>query len=132
GVVPGEDDDQGEGDQQGGHVDLVGVEDGDDQQRAQVVDDRQRGEEDAKGKRDAAAEDRQNAKGEGDVGGHRDAPAAEGGLTEVEQGVDGAGDDHAADGRDDGDGGPLRRGEFADEHLALDLQADDEEEDGHQ
>ena len=51
-----------------------GVEDRDDQDRADVVDDRDGEEQDAERGRYAAAEQRQDAHGERDVRRHRDAP----------------------------------------------------------
>ena len=51
------------------------VEDGDHQDRAEVVDDGEREQEGAQRDRKLGAHDRQDCQGEGDVGGHRDAPA---------------------------------------------------------
>ena len=79
------------------------------------------------------AEQRQHAEGEGDVGRHRDAPAARSGSPGADDGeVDQRRQHRAADGRGDRQRGPADRRQLADEHLALDLEADDEEEDRHQ
>ena len=56
-------------------VEVGGVEDGDHHDRADVVDDRQRQQEQPGGRRDPAAEQAEHADRERDVGGHRDAPA---------------------------------------------------------
>ena len=49
-----------------------------------------------------------------------------------DHGVDGGGHDHAADGRRDRQCRLARRRQFAGKRLTLDLQADQQEEDGHQ
>ena len=69
---------------------------------------------------------------ERDVGRHRHAPADDAGLAEVEPDVDQRRDHHAAERADGRQGGALPAGELADQELALDLQADDEEEHRHQ
>ena len=50
----------------------------------------------------------------------------------VERGEDERRHDHPAERRDAGQRGPARLAELAVDHLALDLEADDEEEEGHQ
>jgi hypothetical protein len=54
------------------------------------------------------------------------------GWPEVEPGVDGRRHQHAAERPRDRQGGALPAGELADQQLALDLEADDEEEHRHQ
>jgi len=113
-------------------VDRRGVEDCDDQQRAEVVDDRQRDQEDLQSLGDARAEDRQRPEREGDVGGHRDAPAVGTAAAGIEAGVDQRRRHHAPDGGCDRQHRLVPLGQFADEKLALDLESDTEEEDRHQ
>jgi hypothetical protein len=60
------------------------------------------------------------------------APAGDRGLAEVEPGVDRRRRQHAAERGHYRQGGALPAGELADQELALDLEADDEEEDRHQ
>ena len=60
---------------QRGQVEIAGVEDGDDQHRAEIVDDRQRRQEHLQRGRHALAEQRQHAEREGDVGRGRESPS---------------------------------------------------------
>ena len=75
---------------------------------------------------------RDDADREGDVGGHGDAPAAGAGVPGVERGEDEGGHDHAAEGGDGRErcGAPVAQ--LAGDQLALDLQAGQQEEQGHQ
>ena len=120
------------GDAERREAEVARVEDRDDQHGAEVVDDRERQEEDLERERDARAEERQDADREGDVGRHRHAPAGDRGLAQVEPGVDRRRHHHAAERGHHRQGGALPAGELADQELALDLEADDEEEDRHQ
>ena len=63
------------GDEQPGERNARRVEERDDDDGAEVVDDREREEEDAQRSRNALAEQREDADREGDVGRHRNAPA---------------------------------------------------------
>jgi hypothetical protein len=115
-----------------GPVQRVGVEDRDHQHGAEVVGDGQGGEEDLERGRHAVAEQRHDADGERDVGGHRHAPAAGRVARRVQREVERGGQEHAADGAGDREHRLARSRQLAGEDLALDLEADDEEEDRHQ
>ena len=110
-----------------------GVESRDDEHRAKVVDDGEGGEEDLERDRDARPEQGEHTEREGDVGGGRDRPAAQClWRGPVDGHVDQRRDDHAAERRDAGQD-PVRPGPQAPvEDLALDLQADQQEEHRHQ
>ena len=114
------------------HLELRRVEHGDDDDGADVVDDGQGQQEHLDRRHDAAPEQAEHADRHGDVGGHRDAPPVLPGTAHVEAEVDQCRYDH-----------PAKRGEcwrcrlaaiaqLALDQLALDLQADDEEEQRHQ
>ena len=108
------------------------VEEGDHQDAADVVEDRERGEEDQQRPRHAAPEQHDAADGEGDVGGHRDGPAPLPGRPAIEGEEDERREEHAS-GRGDGREERLTHGaQLALDELALDLHPHDEEEDGHQ
>ena len=124
--------DDGGGDQQVAGGEVVAVDDGDDDDGAEVVDDRQGEQEDLQRRRDPAPEQGHHPDGEGDVGGHRDAPPTAFGSAGVEGEVDQCGHDHAAEGGHRRQRGLAAVAQLADGPLAFDLQADDEEEDGHQ
>ena len=72
------------------------------------------------------------AQGERDVRRHRDAPPRCAVAGCVEGRVNRRGHEHAADGAGDRECRVTPRGELADEHLALDLEPDQEEEDRHE
>jgi hypothetical protein len=108
------------------------VEERDDEDRADVVDDRQGNEKDLERQWYARAQERKDANRERNVGRHRDAPARSAGAGRVERRVNPGGHDHAAECASDGEYGVSPRGELSDQHLALDLEADQEEEDRHQ
>lgn len=80
-----------------------------------------------------AAEEREDAEREGNVGGGRNCPAPQrDGIPAIQKPVDHGGCRHAPDRGQGGERelGPIR--ELAFHHLALDLQADEKEEHGHQ
>ena len=112
--------------------DLAGVEDGDHEDAADVVDDGEGQQEDLQRRRDPRAEEGDDAEREGDVGGHRDAPPGGGIAPGVEGQVDRGRHDHAADGSERRHGGGPQVAELAGDQLPLDLESDDEEEDRHQ
>ena len=112
--------------------DLTRIEERDHQHGPHVVDDGQRREEDLESAWRAWRDERQRAEREGDVGGHRNRPPSRRHSSAVGQGIDRGGDDHAADGRRDRQRRLARRRQFAGQRLTLDLQADQEKEDGHQ
>ncbi len=112
--------------------DVGGVGDRDDQDGTDVVHDRQGEEQDLQRKGDTRAEQGQEPDHERNVGGHRDAPASPPGPAAFHRQVDGGGHDHPPEGRRDRQRRLPGVLEFAEGDFALDLQADDEKEDGHQ
>ncbi len=121
-----------EGGKQPHDLDVIGVEQRDHQDGADVVGDGERNEEHLERRRDSIAEKREHTECEGDVGRHRHAPPLHRRGARVESEVDGGGGDHAADGGNDRQRGALHRGKLADNDLSLDLQADHEEEERHE
>jgi hypothetical protein len=117
---------------QRGHVDARAVAERDDEDRADVVGDREREQHDAEPGRHAGAEERHAADDEGDVGGHRDAPAVRGLTSRLEREVDRRRHHHAADRRHQRQHRLAGLPQLAEHQLALHLQADDEEEEHHQ
>ena len=126
-------DDDHAADREGQHRELAGVEHRDDHDRGEVVDHRDRGEEDLQRDRDPAAEHGEDAQREGDVGcrGNRPSVHRER-VTAVHEGIDPRGNRDAADSRDEGQGDLGGRGKLTEEHLPLQLEADQQEEDRHQ
>ena len=112
--------------------DLLGVEDGDDQDGAEVVDDGQAHQEGQHRLGNARTEQHQHAYGEGDVGGHGNAPAGGAWSADIEEIEQCGRDHHATHGSDDGQHGGPGIGQLADDYLALDLQSYHHEEQGHQ
>ena len=113
-------------------IDLGGIEQGDHGHRSQVVDDGQRDEKGQQPPWHPVAEQRHDTDGEGDVGRHRDPPAAHSIGTGVEPDIEQRRHHHAADGGDHRQHGIADVRQLPHQHLALDLQSDHEEEDGHQ
>ena len=111
---------------------VVGVGDGDDDERGDVVDDHEGEQEHAQPGRAVAADEREHTECERGVGADRDAPALRVGGTAVEGEVDQRGRDDAADRGDDRGGETASLAQLAHVELAPDLEADDEEEEGHQ
>ena len=113
-------------------VEALGIEDRDHDDGADVVDDGQREQEHLERRRHARPEQRKDAEREGDVGRHRDAPPVAPRTAADDRGVDRRRDDHPADRGEH----RQRRGptilQLAGDELALDLEADDEEEQRHQ
>ena len=108
---------------------LAGVEQGDDQDRHDVIDDDRGGEEDAKFNGDTGAEQHDQRDGEGGVRADRDAPAvAELGGSDGR--VNDRGQDDPAERRDDGECPRSEGREMAHGELALDLKPNDEKEHG--
>ena len=110
----------------------VAVEDGDDDDGADVVDHGDRQQEHLERHRDTAAEQREHPKGKGDVGGHRDAPTLLPRIAGGDRQVEARGHHHATDRGEQRQqrGSPVAQ--FAHGELPLDLEADDEEEERHQ
>ena len=113
---------------------VVGVDGGDDGDGQQVVDDRQREQEDPQGGRQEPPHDSNHGDGERDVRRGRDGPAAQ--RIGTGSGVDGNKDQGGRSDPADGGGNRHRRrtgvAELAGDELFLQLQSDDEEEDGQQ
>src|SRR5262249_9189949 len=121
------------GESQREHGQRVGIEYRDDDDGGEVVDDRQREQEDLQRGRNPRPEQRQHRDGERDVGGGWYRPAAHGfRIAEIEGGVDERRRVHAAERGDAWQGRAIEARQLAGQHLALDLEADQEEEDRHQ
>ena len=112
--------------------DAARVEQGDHQDGADIVGDRQRRQEHPYPHGHPVAQKRNDAEREGDVRCHGDAPAGRAGAPGVERGIQQRGDHHAAQRPGDRERGPLEGGELAGQHLALDLESHQEEEHRHQ
>ncbi len=121
-----------EREQQPGPVDLLGVEERDDEDRPDVVRDRECREEHLQGVGNPRPQQGQHAQRERDVGRHRHAPARRARATGVQRDVDRRRNDHAADRGDNRQRGATKRGQLADDELTLDLESNDEEEDRHE
>ncbi len=110
----------------------MGVDDGDHDERAEVIDDRERQQEHTQPRGGARREQREGAERQGGVGGHRGAPAARTRATGVERQVDRDGHRHAANRRKHRDRQTAPLAQLAQIELALCLEANDEEEERHQ
>jgi hypothetical protein len=108
------------------------IEDGDDEDAAQVVEDGQRGEEHHQRVAHAILDQGEAADGEGDVRGHGDGPPAQRRGARVERHVDARRHHHASQRRDGRQHGPRHRPQLAHGQLALDFHAHQEEEERHQ
>ena len=112
---------------------LIGEEDGDQADCAQVIHDGKGQQEGPQGRRQVWRSYGQNRQGEGNVGGHRRRPASRSPMSaSIEGQIDQGRGDHAAERRHDGQGQTPWVGEFAPQDLELDLQPDKEKEDRHQ
>ena len=112
---------------------VLRVEQRDDDDGAEVVEDGERQQEQLERARHPRPQQRQHADGEGDVGGRRNGPAFErDGVAGVDPDVDERRHRHAADGRHCRQRGLAEGRQLAPQQLALDLEADQEEEDRHQ
>ncbi|MDT4829790.1 hypothetical protein FQZ97_632220 [compost metagenome] len=118
---------------QGERIERRRIEQRNDDDGAQVVQDRQRGQEDLQRRRHAAAQQRQDTQREGDVGRGGNGPAAQrGGAAGVDQHVNERRHRHAAQRRDAWQHDAAGAAQLAVQHFALDLQPDQQEEHGHQ
>ena len=104
------------------------VEEGDDQHGAEVVDDRQRGRKTLRPMGTRGPSRASNPEGERDVGRHRNPPAVDAGGATGDEEEEQRRHDHAADRRRDRERSLSRRRQLADQDLALDLEADQQEE----
>ncbi len=112
---------------------VFGVEQGDDGDRGKVVEDGQGQQEELQRQRHARAERHQQRQREGNVGRHRYGPTIHrDGIAPVEPGVHRCRNHHAAESADTRQHDLGERRKLALEKLALDLEADEEEEDGHE
>ncbi len=125
---------QGHRDHECQRVESLGVEHRDDQDRAEVVDHRQRQQERPQRHRKASTHDRQDRQRECDVGGHGDPPPAglPVGERQVDRDVEQRGQGHATECCCDGDCGALGRGEGPELELVAKLHTRNEEEDRQQ
>jgi hypothetical protein len=112
---------------------VLRVEERNDHDRADVVQDRERHQEYLESHGHAVAEQRQHAEREGDVGGGGNRPAMQRqGIAPVQPGIDRRGRGHAARRGERGEQHLRDARELALQHLALELQPDEEEEHRHQ
>jgi len=115
------------------HRELRSVEHRDDEDRGEVVDHRDRGEENLQRQRDAAAQQGEDAQGESDVGGRGDGPAAQRRrIVPVDERVDRGRHGDAPDGADERQRHLPAVAEFAGHDLAFQLESDEEEKDRHE
>ena len=120
-------------DQQRLEGELRRIEEGNDDDRAEVVDHRQGKQKDLQRRRYPGTEEGEDPQGEGDIRRYRDRPAAHRHrVLRIEGRVDQRRDCHPPDRRDKGehDFAPVREGPL--QHLPLDLEPDHEEKEGHQ
>ncbi len=128
--VRGRDPDEGSKEPAEGQVRCV--EQGDHEDRSDVVGQRQGEQEEAGAARQALADECDHAEHERDVGRHRDPPSGCGVAAGVEGEVDQRRHQHPAERRQGRHGSGLAVLQRSQPNLALDLQADDEEEERHQ
>ena len=130
-AVASNDGDSG-GDDEKHRFEVRRVEDSDDNDRSDVVDDRQGQQEHLDRSRDSRPEEGDDTERKGDVGGHRDPPSVATVAAGVDRHEDHRRHDHPTE------RGHCRKGDcstvtqLADDQLALDLHPDDEEEQAHQ
>ena len=118
--------------QQGRYGEVRVVEQRDDDDGAEIIDDGERRQEDDEAERCLARRDGHDAERKGDVRRHRDAPAAECRQACIDRRIEGGRHEHAAERRADGQQHRRIRAQLPVEKLALDLEADDEEEHRHE
>ena len=112
---------------------LARVEDGDDGNRPYIVEDRDAEEEGLEGRRDAVAEEGENTEGEGDIGRRRDRPSCHRvRISPVEERIECCRHEHSTGGGKRGEGRGRAARQVPLEHLPLELEPDQQEEDGHQ
>ena len=112
---------------------LARVEDGDDGNRPYIVEDRDAEEEGLEGRRDAVAEEGENTEGEGDIGRRRDRPPGHRArISPVEERIERGRHEHSTGGGKRGEGRGRAARQVPLEHLPLELEPDQQEEDGHQ
>ena len=122
-----------EGREQVVHLEVGGVEQGNDDDGPQVVENGQGEQKDFERRGRAAAHQGENAEREGDVGGRRNGPAGQRcRIAPVDRHIDQGRQRHAADGGGTGQDDVTRVLELAFEDLALQLEPDEKEEDRHQ
>jgi hypothetical protein len=109
-----------------------GVEERDHQNGAEIIDDRHGRQKHLERRRHPVAQQDQNAQGKSDVGGHRYRPASQGHpIAPVDRRVDQRRHHHAANRRARRQQGLAVGSQFTLDHLALDLQPDQKEENRH-
>ena len=122
---------RGGGDQPLG-VHSSAVEDRDHDDRTDVIDDREGEQEQLESRWHPRPQEREDADREGDVGRHRDAPAAASVASEIHGNEDQGRERHSSESGEGRQRGRPPIAQLAVDDLALDLEADHEEEDGHQ
>ena len=118
--------------QQPQRLQVVGVEQGDDGDRQQVVDHGQGEQERPQRGRQMGGDDRENGQREGDVGGGGDRPALRRRCRPRSRRYSNAGDDHPADRGGHRHDGAVRVPQVTGHELAFEFQPGDEEEDRQQ
>ncbi len=108
------------------------VEDGDDDDRAQIIDHRKSDDEDFKRRGDAATEDGQHAEREGDIRRHGNADAGCRRRAGIRRKVNERREGQSADGCENREKCILKLRKFAVVELAFELQADHEKKDRHE
>ena len=120
-------------DRQRGNRQVARIEQRDDDDRREVVEYRQRQQENLERGRHARAEYTEQRQCKGNIGSHRDCPAIQRDrIAPVEPDIDRRRHQHAAKGADRGQHDLRYRRQFAFQHLALDFQADEKKENRHQ
>ena len=116
-----------------GAEDEVGiVEQRDDDDSAEVIDDGERRQKDDEPQGSLPGRDGHDAERKSDIRGHRDAPAAKRRQADVDGRIEKGRHNHAAERRADGQQHRRGRAQLAVKELALDFEADDKEEHGHE
>ncbi len=109
-----------------------GERDRDHADRSDVVDDRERDQEELRSRRHPVPQNREHGDRKGRVGGHRDTPTIGRLASSGDSEIDEHRDDDASQRRQDRQSRGLRMSQLAAKDLPLDLQRDQEEEDGHE
>ena len=112
---------------------IGGVENRNDDDRSEIIDDREAQQKNPQARNDMASYERQHADRKGDIRRRRNRPTRQGArAVDVDGGIDRRWNRHTADGADDWKRRAPPIGEFTFEQLAFDLEPDQQEEHRHQ